>query len=104
MRELIGNLMKSMNKKVSERVKQFESICFKAPLTPYVVSMTKEPLSNFFVTDDCLQLFTFLYDKDIDAYSDTDQLFVDFPHITKEFLGADTENNKNLLKKAHREN
>ena len=63
--------------------------------------MTTEPLTTFFSTEDCIQLFTFLYNKDIDAYSDTEQLFLDFPHITKEFLGSNTESNRKVLKEAH---
>ena len=98
---LVGNLVKSMNHQVSERTTQFEDIEFKVPLTPHTVTMTKEPLSNFFTTEDCTQLFTFIYSKDIEAYSNTEQLFVDYPHITKEFLGSDTENNRKLLKRAH---
>ena len=102
--DLVGNLVENMNARVNQRVTQYESICFKVPLTPHSVTMTNEPLSNFFSTEDCIQLFTFLYNKDIDAYSDTKQLFADFPHITKEFLGSNTESNRKLLKQAHQSN
>jgi len=101
---LVGNLVEKMNNRVSERLMQYESITFKLPVSPLVVTMTNEPLPNFFCKDDCLQLFTFLYNKDIEEYSDTEQLFVDFPHITNEFLGSNTESNKKLLMKAHGEN
>ena len=99
--ELVGNLVQNMNARVDQRITQYESICFKVPLTPHAISMTTEPLTTLFSTEDCIQLFTFLYNKDIDAYSDTEQLFLDFPHITKEFLGSNTESNRKVLKEAH---
>lgn len=102
--ELVGNLVKNMNEKASQRTMQFQNIVFKMPITPLLGTMKTEPLSNFFTTEDCLQLFIFLYNKEIEDYADTEQLFVDFPHITKEFLGSDSKSNRELLKEAHKKN
>ena len=104
LRGLIGNLIDNLNERVSKRTTQYEHICFKNPLIPFKAKMTKEPLSSIFMLEDCLQLFNFIYSSDIEQFSNTDAIFDDFPHITKEFLGADTASNKNTLKRSHKGN
>ena len=103
LKNLLTGLVESLNKRVSERFTQYESICFKVSTVPIVSTLTHEVLTNFFSTEDCLQLFCFLYSKDIEEYSNTEQLFVDFPHITEEFLGANTDKNRKTLKSAHQQ-
>lgn len=98
---LLSNLVASLNKRVCERITQYESICFKLPTVPIVETLTHEVLPNFFSREDCLQLFCFLYSKDIEEYCNTEQLFVDFPHITEEFIGANTDKNRKTLRSAH---
>ena len=102
LRELVGNLVSKMNEKVSERTIQYEDITFKLPFSPFRESMTAEPLCSYFNTEDCIELFTFVYNKEIEEYSNTKKLFEDYPHITKEFLGSDTAFNVQQLQKAHK--
>ena len=101
--EVIGKLIDAMNEKVSERTIQYDDILFKLPIGTFQSTMTNEPLINYFSTEDCLEIFTFMYNKDIEEYSDTDQLFRDFPHITEEFLGSASKKNVTTLKRVHRE-
>lgn len=99
LRNLTDNLVKNMNNLVEKRATQFEDIVFKVPKAPFMETMTKEPLSNFLSKEDCLELFSFVYDKDVPEYANVDHLLSEFPHITKEFLGNDSKQNRDVLKK-----
>lgn len=101
LKTLITKLVESLNTRLSERKVHYETIEFKVPTVPFEETMTSKALPTFFSTEDCFQLFNFLYSKDIKAYADTEQLFLDFPHITEEFLGENTEKNKETLMKVH---
>ena len=101
LKELCGSLVANMNEHVQGRQIQYEDIVFKVPKAPFQDTITKEPLSNFLLKEDCLELFSFIYDKDIEEYSNIDKLFSDYPHIVKEFLGSDSKVNRTTLRVAH---
>lgn len=102
LRTLLSKLIEKINERAAAREIKYENVLFKLPRSSIVDhSMSTEPLINIFSQEDCLDLFSFVYDKSDEDYSDTDTLFVDFPHITEEFLGKDTERNRTLLKNAH---
>ena len=101
LRKVIEHLVETMNAHVEKRSVQFEKILFKTSLSPFVETMTTESLSKFLFQEDALELFSFVYDKEIPEYSNIEQLLKDFPHIPTEFLGSDSKGNIELLMKVH---
>ena len=100
LKKKLGDLIEGMNAKVNERSVQYESFTFKLPRTTILESITTETLANFLEREDCLDLFAFVYDKDVKEYADIKSLLNDFPHIPEEFLGSNTEADKKALKGA----
>lgn len=101
LRRLLSKLVDKLNERAASRAIKYENVLFKVPKSKIVNNMTTDSLISYFPEEDCLDLFSFVYDKRDEDYADTDKLLSDYPHITKEFLGTDTANNRLLLKRSH---
>ena len=101
LKNILDPLIKHMNEKVSERQIQYESLTFKLPRGGSILeTATTESLANILEKEECLDLFAFVYDKEVKEYADIDTLLQDFPHIPNEFLGSNTEADITTLKGA----